>query len=139
MSKNTTNIDEKVKQKITDEEVKNHLLNMLLIIWSISYLAFVICLLVALFVKEDKYVVCTIILGCTLVIITATICLTIIICKCLSTRDKNDNPYQEALTNMLTSTNKKGNSGNSGSPSTPITPVNPTSPETPTNPTTPTK
>lgn len=135
MSKNTTNIDDKVK---------NNWLIVLIVIWamvlitilSTHVLAHFLCLI---FHNINRRIAYVLIASCLLIIITIIICLTIIICKCLSTRDKSNNPYQAALTNMLTSSNKKENSSNSGSPSTPIAPANPTSPATQTDPTTPTK
>lgn len=127
-----------------NEKIKNNWLIVLIVIWAMVLITILSIFVLAHFLNLishniNRRIAYVLIASCLLIIITTIICLTIIICKCLSTRDKSNNPYQEALTNMLTSSNKKGNSGNSGSTSTPIAPVNPTSPATPTDPTDPTK
>ena len=70
---------------------------------------------VTIFKNINEHVAYLLITGCVLIIIITIICLTIIICKCLSTGDKNSSPYEEALIKMLAPYDDKGNKGNNNS------------------------
>lgn len=98
------------------EEIKNKGLiiwaMVLISVLSIIVLAHFLCLV---FKNIDKRITYVLVAGCVSVIITSIICLTIIVCKCLSTRCERSNSYDDALTEMLVSHNKKCTQGNSPS------------------------
>lgn len=99
-----------------NKEIKNKWLiiwlMILISILSIFVLAHFLCLISHNINRRIAYVL---IASCLLIIITTIICLTIIVCKCLSTGDKNSSPYEEALTKMLAPYDDKGTKGNNNS------------------------
>lgn len=84
----------------------------LITILSIFVLAHFLCLISNNMGGRIAYVL---IASCVLIIITTIICLTIVICKCLSTEDKCSSSYEVALTKMLAPYDDKGTKGNDNS------------------------
>ena len=111
MSKKATNIDGKVKNNWLIVAIVICVM-LLIILLSIFVLAHFLCLISNNMGGRIAYVL---IASCVMIIITAIICLTIIICKCLATGFKRSNPYEVALTKMLAPYDDKGNKGNNNS------------------------
>ena len=73
--------------------------------------AFMICIIILIFKNIHDCIAWILIVCGSIVVITMIICNTIV-CKCLSTRCERSNSYDDALTEMLVSHNKKCTQGN---------------------------
>ncbi len=111
MSKKTTNVDCKVK---------NNWIIVAIVIWAMLLISILSIFVLAHFLRLISNniggrIAYVLVASCVMIIITAIICLTIIICKCLTTGFKRINPYDEALTKMLAPYDDKGTKGNNNS------------------------